>query len=186
MESIEDVMPTEDCGEIGSVKSFGWQTINISCQGEMQMRGSLYTTTQYLNMKGMLQLENMVADFVKETGGHVMYRVTPVFDRNNLVADGLLIESKLVEVGGQGILFNVFCYNIQPRSIIDYATGNSEEDGSIVVEEEITHVEEAPLDTFADSGAYAVNSVSSKIHIMGKRPATENGSNVASVYFWNL
>ena len=217
----QDIMPTEERGEIGSVKPTGWQTvkypgivdgnylynrchlIGFQLTGENANESNLITGTRYLNMDGMLPFENMVADYVKETGYHVMYRVTPVFDGNNLVADGVLIEAESVEDNGNGILFNVFCYNVQPGITIDYATGNSTEDGSILTEEEVTHAEEAsiveqaqkieaavtpepqPPAATADSGAYAVNSKNGKIHITGACSATGNGSNAmtAPVYF---
>lgn len=189
-----DIMPTEERGEIGSVKPTGWHTVKYSgiidgnylynrCHligyqlaGENANDRNLITGTRYLNVEGMLPFEDMVAEFVKETGYHVMYRVTPVFDGNNLVADGVLIEAESVEDGGQGISFNVFCYNVQPRIIIDYATGDSVEDGNILAEEEITP---------SDSGVYAVNSNNGKIHIVGACPATGNGDNAMKrpVYF---
>lgn len=78
-----------------------------------------------MNVQGMLPFENMVADYVKETGNHVMYRVTPVYEGQNLLADGVEIEAMSVEDDGEGILFHVFCYNIQPGVVIDYATGES-------------------------------------------------------------
>lgn len=217
-----DIMPTEERGEIGSVKPTGWHTVKYSgiidgnylynrCHligyqlaGENANDQNLITGTRYLNMEGMLPFEDMVADFVKETGYHVMYRVTPVFDGNNLVADGVLIEAESVEDGGQGVSFNVFCYNVQPGIIIDYATGDSVEDGSITAEEEITPSVEVPVpeqaqedapaatpeppivaENPAGSGAYAVNSNNGKIHIVGACPATGNGSNAMKrpVYF---
>lgn len=190
----QDIMPTEERGEIGSVRPTGWHTIKYSeiidgnylynrCHligyqlaGENANDKNLITGTRYLNVEGMLPFEDMVAGFVKETGYHVMYRVTPIFDGNNLVADGVLIEAESVEDGGQGISFNVFCYNVQPGIMIDYATGESTEDGSIPAEEQIT---------FADSGVYAVNSNNGKIHIVGACPATGNGDNAMKqpVYF---
>lgn len=190
----QDIMPTEERGEIGSVRPTGWHTIKYSeiidgnylynrCHligyqlaGENANDKNLITGTRYLNVEGMLPFEDMVAGFVKETGYHVMYRVTPIFDGNNLVADGVLIEAESVEDGGQGISFNVFCYNVQPGIMIDYATGESTEDGSIPAEEQITS---------ADSGVYAVNSNNGKIHIVGACPATGNGDNAMKqpVYF---
>ena len=189
-----DIMPTEERGEIGSIQPTGWHTVKYSgiidgnylynrCHligyqlaGENANDKNLITGTRYLNTEGMLPFEDMVADFVKETGYHVMYRVTPVFDRNNLVADGVLIEAESVEDGGQGISFNVFCYNVQPGIIIDYATGDSIEDVSIPAEEDFTP---------SYSGAYAVNSNNGKIHIVGACPATGNGDNAMKqpVYF---
>ena len=208
-----DIMPTEKRGSIGSVKPSGWHTvkydivsgkylynrchlIGYQLSGENANTKNLITGTRYMNTEGMLPFENMVADFVKETSFHILYRVTPIFNGDNLVADGVLMEAESVEDNGSGILFNVFCYNVQPGISIDYATGNSAEDGSIVAEKEITPVEETPtLDQVqedisigtpesqttaeipANSGAYAVNSNNGKIHIMGKCPATGNSSN---------
>ena len=151
-----DIMPTEERGEIGNIKPTGWHTVKYSeiiegnylynrCHligfqlaGENDNEKNLITGTRYLNMSGMLPFENMVADYVKETGNHVLYRVTPIFEGDNLVADGVLIEAKSVEDSGSGILFNVFCYNIQPGIVIDYATGDSAEDGTIVAKKEST------------------------------------------------
>ena len=138
----KDLMPTEPRGEIGSVKPTGWQTvkydnvegkylynrchlIGFQLTGENANKKNLITGTRYLNVTGMLPFENMVADYVKETGNHVLYRVTPIFKDDNLVADGVLIEAKSVEDNGEGILFNVYCYNVQPGIVIDYKNGES-------------------------------------------------------------
>ena len=143
-----DIMPTEERGSIGMVKPSGWQTIKYEnvegkylynrchligyqLSGENANERNLITGTRYLNMDGMLPFENMVADYVEETGNHVLYRVTPVFDGNNLLATGVLMEGLSMEDNGAGICFNVFCYNVQPGIKINYANGNSEaEDGS--------------------------------------------------------
>ena len=79
-----------------------------------------------MNVEGMLPFENMVADYVKETGNHVVYRVTPIYEGDNLVASGVQIEAKSVEDDGEGICFNVYVYNVQPGIDIDYATGHSQ------------------------------------------------------------
>ena len=79
-----------------------------------------------MNVEGMLPFENMVADYVKETGNHVVYRVTPIYEEDNLVASGVQIEAKSVEDDGEGICFNVYVYNVQPGIDIDYATGHSQ------------------------------------------------------------
>lgn len=138
----KDIMPTEDRGSIGSVKPTGWHTVKYDCvdgkylynrchligfqlTGENANTANLITGTRYLNVDGMLPFENMVADYVKETNNHVMYRVTPVFEGNNLVATGVLMEAKSVEDNGDGILFCVFCYNVQPGVTINYTTGES-------------------------------------------------------------
>lgn len=138
----QDLMPTEKRGSIGQVKPSGWHTvkydnvdgkylynrchlIGYQLTAENANEKNLITGTRYLNTEGMLPFENMVADYIKETDNHVLYRVTPVFDGNNLVAAGVQMEAESVEDEGEGILFNVFCYNVQPGISIDYATGDS-------------------------------------------------------------
>ncbi len=138
-----DLMPTEERGSIGSVKPTGWHTvkydvvdgnylynrchlIGYQLSGENVNTKNLITGTRYLNVDGMLPFENMVADYVLETENHVMYRVTPIFDGDNLLASGVQIEAESVEDNGEGILFNVYCYNVQPGVEIDYATGDSQ------------------------------------------------------------
>ena len=212
----QDIMPTEKRGDIGSVKPTGWHTVKYAgvvdgnylynrCHligyqltGENANNKNLITGTRYLNVEGMLPFENMVADYVKETGNHVMYRVTPVFDGNNLLASGVLMEAKSVEDNGAGILFNVFCYNVQPGVTIDYATGDSALDGSVSVKEQSTpkpEVTQAPVVTTptpqpeqqppSATGSYAVNAKNGKIHIVGACPATGTGDNAMTepVYF---
>ena len=137
-----DLMPTEERGSIGQVKPTGWQTvkydnvegkylynrchlIGFQLTGENANEKNLITGTRYMNTEGMLPFENMVADYIRETENHVMYRVTPVFEGNNLVASGVQMEAKSVEDDGEGICFNVYVFNIQPGIDIDYATGNS-------------------------------------------------------------
>ncbi len=138
-----DLMPTEDRQGIGQVKPSGWQTvkydnvdgkylynrchlIGFQLAGENANEKNLITGTRYMNTEGMLPFENMVADYIKETGNHVLYRVTPLFEGNNLVASGVQMEAKSVEDDGEGICFNVYVYNIQPGIEIDYATGKSQ------------------------------------------------------------
>ena len=99
----------------------GWQLT-----AENANKQNLITGTRYLNIEGMLPFENMVADYVKETGNHVLYRVTPVFEGSNLVASGVQMEAWSVEDDGEGICFNVYCYNVQPGVKIDYASGESQ------------------------------------------------------------
>ena len=139
-----DIMPTEDRGEIGSVKPTGWQSVKYDCvegkylynrchligfqlAGENANKRNLITGTRYLNIEGMLPFENLVADYVQETGNHVMYRVTPLFDGDDLVAQGVLMEGWSVEDEGEGVCFCVYAYNAQPGIVIDYATGDSRE-----------------------------------------------------------
>ncbi len=138
----QDIMPTEERESIGSVKPSGWQTvkydfvdgsylynrchlIGFQLTGENANKNNLITGTRYLNTAGMLPFENMVADYVKETGNHVMYRVTPIFESAELVARGVLMEGYSVEDEGEGISFCVYCYNIQPGVEIDYTDGTS-------------------------------------------------------------
>jgi len=143
-----DIMPTEERGSIGSVKPSGWHTIKyenvdgkylynrchligFQLSGENANEQNLITGTRYMNVNGMLPFENMVADYVKETRNHVLYRVTPIFEGNNLLATGVLMEALSMEDNGDGICFNVFCYNEQPGIIIDHSNGDSKaEDGS--------------------------------------------------------
>lgn len=137
-----ELMPTEPRGSIGQVKPTGWQTVKYDCvdgkylynrchligyqlSGENANNRNLITGTRYLNVEGMLPFENMVADYVKETNNHVLYRVTPVYDGANLLATGVQIEAWSVEDMGEAISFNVFCYNVQPGIGIDYSTGKS-------------------------------------------------------------
>ena len=138
------VMPNEERGDISSVKPTGWQStqydfvdggylynrchlIGFQLTGENANEKNLITGTRYMNVEGMLPFENMVADYVKETGETVLYRVTPVFEGDELVARGVQMEAWSLEDGGKSICFNVYCYNVQPGVEIDYATGESKE-----------------------------------------------------------
>lgn len=137
-----DIMPTEPRGDIGQVKPSGWQTVKYDCvdgkylynrchligyqlAGENANKQNLITGTRYMNVEGMLPFENMVDGYVEETGNHVLYRVTPVFEGRNLLASGVKLEAFSVEDEGEGICFNVYIYNVQPGITIDYATGES-------------------------------------------------------------
>lgn len=137
-----DLMPTEARGDIGSVKPTGWHSvkydivdgkylynrchlIGFQLAGENANKKNLITGTRYLNIEGMLPFENMVADYVKETENHVLYRVTPIFEDDDLVAQGVVMEGWSVEDDGDGICFCIFAYNAQPGITIDYATGES-------------------------------------------------------------
>ena len=141
----KDIMPTEERGSIGSVKPTGWHTIKYDnvdgkylynrCQligyqltGENANKQNLITGTRHMNVDGMLLFENMVADYVQETNNHVMYRVTPHFIEDNLLANGVQIEAYSVEDDGEGICFNVYVYNVQPGITINYANGESSSD----------------------------------------------------------
>ena len=143
----KEIMPTEERGKIGMIKPSGWHTvkydvikdrylynrchlIGYQLAGENANPKNLITGTRYLNVEGMLPFENLVADYVNNTGNHVLYRVTPMFSGSNLVANGVLIEAKSVEDNGGGILFNVYCYNVQPGIGINYENGDSWLDGT--------------------------------------------------------
>lgn len=140
-----DLMPAEERGSIGKIKPSGWHTVKYDCidgkylynrchligyqlTAENANEQNLITGTRYLNVEGMLPFENMVADYIKETGNHVLYKVTPLYAGDNLVATGVQMKAQSVEDEGEGIQFNVFCYNVQPGVGIDYATGNSWQD----------------------------------------------------------
>lgn len=148
----KDIMPTEERGKIGMIKPSGWHTvkydvikdrylynrchlIGYQLAGENANPKNLITGTRYLNVEGMLPFENLVADYVNNTGNHVLYRVTPMFSGSNLVANGVLIEAKSVEDNGGGILFNVYCYNVQPGVGINYENGDSWLDGTVPQEQ---------------------------------------------------
>lgn len=135
-------MPTEERGSIGQVKPSGWHTvkydivdgkylynrchlIGYQLAGENANEKNLITGTRYMNTEGMLPFENMVDDYIEETGNHVMYRVTPIYEGDNLLASGVQMEAKSVEDNGEGLCFNVFVYNVQPGIEIDYVTGES-------------------------------------------------------------
>lgn len=150
----KDIMPTEERGKIGMIKPSGWHTvkydvikdrylynrchlIGYQLAGENANPKNLITGTRSLNVEGMLPFENLVADYVNNTGNHVLYRVTPMFSGSNLVANGVLIEAKSVEDNGGGILFNVYCYNVQPGVGINYENGDSWLDGTAPQEQSV-------------------------------------------------
>jgi DNA-entry nuclease len=138
----KQTMPREERQSISHVYPTGWEQeaysfvdggylynrchlIGYQLTGENDTEENLITGTRYLNTEGMLPFENMVADYIKETGNHVMYRVTPVFEGSNLLASGVIMEARSIEDNGEGIMFNVYCYNVQPGVEIDYADGFS-------------------------------------------------------------
>lgn len=139
----EDIMPKEKRGSIGMIKPSGWHTvrydglvegnylynrchlIGFQLAGENANVSNLITGTRYLNTQGMLPFENAVAEYVKTTKNHVMYRVSPIFEGDNLVASGVIMEALSVEDAGAGIKFNVYCYNVQPDVVINYQNGES-------------------------------------------------------------
>ena len=152
-----ETMPTEERGSIGQVKPSGWHTVKYDCvdgkylynrchligyqlTGENDNELNLITGTRYMNVDGMLPFENMVADYLQETGNHVLYRVTPIFTEDYLVADGVQMEALSVEDSGEGICFNVYVYNAQPGVVIDYATGESWLEDAEPAEGEMTYI----------------------------------------------
>ena len=166
----QDLMPTEERGSIGQVKPTGWQTvkyenvdgkylynrchlIGFQLTGENANERNLITGTRAMNVDGMLPFENMVADYVKETENHVLYRVTPIFVEEEMVARGVLMEAVSVEDDGEGVEFCVYAYNNQPGIVIDYATGES----TLAPEEEGT--------TAGEELTYIINTSSQKFHL---------------------
>lgn len=138
-----DIMPTEERESISQVKPTGWHTVKYDCvdgkylynrchligyqlTAENANEKNLITGTRFMNVEGMLPFENKVAEYIKETENHVLYRVTPIFEGDNLLASGVQLEAKSIEDNGKGICFNVYIYNSQPNIKIDYATGKSE------------------------------------------------------------
>ena len=169
-----ETMPSEKRGNISQVKPTGWQSIKydfvdgkslynrchligFQLTAENANEKNLITGTRYLNVEGMLPFENMVADYVKETSNHVMYRVTPVFSGNELVARGVEMEAYSVEDNGEGVCFNIYAYNIQPNVVINYADGTSREQkgGS---------TSEASQDS-SDVKKYVINTKNKKVHL---------------------
>lgn len=173
----KETMPTEERGPIGSIKPSGWHSvkydfvdgkylynrchlIGYQLTAENANEKNLITGTRYLNTKGMLPFENMVADYVKETGNHVLYRVTPVFEGKNLVASGVYMEAYSVEDDGDGICFYVYVFNRQPGVKIDYLTGDSVADGTVEsASEETTSAEKEETKT------YVLNISNGKFHL---------------------
>lgn len=138
-----ETMPREERGSIGMMKPSGWHTvrydgivdgnylynrchlIGFQLAGENANERNLITGTRTMNAVGMLEFEDRVADYVARTGNHVLYRSTPVFSGDDLVARGVLLEAQSVEDGGAGLRFCAWCYNVEPGVEIDYATGES-------------------------------------------------------------
>lgn len=137
-----ELMPTTKRESISHIKPSGWRSVKYKCvdgrylynrchlighqlAGENANEKNLITGTRYMNVEGMLPFENMVADYVEETGNHVLYRVTPVYQEDNLIAEGVQMEAYSVEDDGEGICYNVYVYNEQPGVEINHETGES-------------------------------------------------------------
>lgn len=170
----QDLMPTEDRESISSVRPTGWvqaeydfvdggslynrcHLIGFQLTGENANEENLITGTRYMNVEGMLPFENMVADYIKETGNHVLYRAAPIFEGENLVASGVVMEALSVEDEGEGVCFHVYVYNVQPGVEIDYATGESWETGDSAFSALESQAEEQKRD-------YVLNTSSKKFH----------------------
>lgn len=170
----QDLMPTEDRESISSVLPTGWvqaeysfvdggslynrcHLIGFQLTGENANEENLITGTRYMNVEGMLPFENMVADYIKETGNHVLYRAIPIFEGENLVASGVVMEAFSVEDEGEGVCFHVYVYNVQPGVEIDYATGESWETGDSAFSALESQAEEQEAD-------YVLNTSSKKFH----------------------
>ncbi len=194
-----ETMPTEERGGIGMVKPTGWHTVKYDCvdgkylynrchligfqlSGENANERNLITGTRYMNIQGMLPFENMVADYIKETNNHVLYRVTPVFKGNEKVARGVQIEAYSVEDNGEGICFNVYCYNNQPGVKIDYATGESALDNSVAVPQTTRRQNQSqgtqkPVPSTKKEQATTQKETT--------KPQTQSGNNVTAMYILN-
>ena len=180
----KELMPTGTRGSISSVKPTGWvqkvystslvnggslynrcHLIGWQLTGENANKKNLITGTRYMN-ENMIPYENMIADYIKETGNHVMYRVTPVFEGNNLVASGVHMEAYSVEDRGEGVCFNVYLYNVQPGITINYKTGTSELASSSSTQKETSKetAKETQKETTASTTKYVLNAKSKKIH----------------------
>lgn len=169
-----EIMPAqnEERGSISSVKPSGWIQAQYDCvsgkylynrchllgwqlSAENANKRNLITGTRYMNTEGMLPFENMVADYIRETDNHVAYRVTPIYEGNDLVASGVQMEAYSVEDNGDGICFNVFCYNVQPGVEIDYSTGSSQ---AVSIKEDVADEKQGIAEQ------YILNTNSKKIH----------------------
>ena len=167
----QDTMPTQERGSIGQIRPSGWHTvkydvvdgnylynrchlIGYQLTAENSNELNLITGTRHFNVAGMLPFEDITADYVRETGNHVLYRVTPLFEGEDSLAKGVLMEARSVEDGGEGVCFNVFVYNVQPGVGIDYATGESWlEEGT------------AEEDTAGEVTDYILNTNTGKFHV---------------------
>lgn len=186
-----DIMPTEERGSIGMVKPSGWHTVRYNgvvdgnylynrCHligyqltGENANTQNLITGTRYLNIEGMLPYENLIAEYVEDTGNHVLYRVTPIFEGDDLLATGVLMEGMSVEDEGADVCFCVFAYNVQPGIVIDYATGESHLAEGVMTEPEETPVTPppssepettAPGEELSTEADYILNTNTKKFH----------------------
>ncbi|MCR5670992.1 MAG: DNA/RNA non-specific endonuclease [Butyrivibrio sp.] len=182
----KDLMPTKERESIGMVKPTGWDQnkypglvdsdppylynrchmIGFQLTGENANERNLITGTRYMNVEGMLPYENAVATYIKSTGNHVMYRVTPVFEGKNLLCSGVKMEAYSVEDKGKGVSFNVYCFNVQPGVAIDYTDGSNAVENAFVINETVadpTVTREAPA-AGPVSSSYIANKNTKKFH----------------------
>ena len=177
-----ELMPTEERGAIGSVKPTGWHTVKYDsvegrylynrCHligwqlaGENANERNLVTGTRYMNVDGMLKWEDDVARYIRETGNHVLYRSTPVFQDDELVCRGVLIEAQSIEDGGTGVRFAVWCYNAQPGIHIDYVTGDSSQMQALPAAGEAgSDAQPEASNSSGEVRAYVLNTRSKKFH----------------------
>lgn len=180
----KELMPTEKRQGIGQIKPAGWHTvrydvvgagsegylynrchlIGFQLAGENANERNLITGTRYLNIQGMLPFENKTAEYIKSTNNHVLYRVTPIYDGDNLLCAGLQIEAKSVEDNGNGLSFNIFCYNVQPGVIIDYATGDSRLETPADTQAENEPHENTAENASPEAVTYILNKNTKKFH----------------------
>ena len=189
-----DIMPTEKRESISSVKPSGWHSvkydivegkylynrshlIGYQLTAENANDRNLITGTRYFNATLMLPYENMVADYIKETNNHVLYRVTPVFEGNNLVATGVQMEAKSVEDNGEGIEFNVFVYNVQPGITIDYATGNS-----ALSDEEINSTDSSNTSSASNNNSISSSNTPSSNNTTSTEETIIRGNSKSKIY----
>ena len=171
----KDIMPTEERGAIGQIRPSGWQLvkydivdgkylynrchlIGYQLTGENANEKNLITGTRSMNVDGMLPFENTVADYVKKTDNHIMYRVTPIFDGDDLVAKGVQMEAYSVEDNGEGVSFNVFVFNTQPGIEINYGDGTSKAD-------DVADESKQGTETIEKTGEYILNTHTMKFHL---------------------
>lgn len=188
-----ETMPTEERESISEVTPSGWNNkeydfvdggwiynrchlIGFQLTGENANEKNLITGTRYMNTEGMLPFENMVADYIKETGQHVLYRVTPVFYEDDLVASGVVMEAMSVEDNGEDILFNVYCYNVQPGIDIDYRTGDNMLSADIESDTD-------PNQTDKEDVEYILNTRSKKFHLPDCSGAENISENNKETYY---
>lgn len=186
----KDTMPNEDRESLSSVTPSGWNNkkydfidggwvynrahlIGFQLAGEQANELNLITGTRYFNVEGMLPFENMIADYIKETNNHVLYRVTPIFTDKNLVCEGVLMEAWSIEDEGDGICFNVFCYNVQPRIKINYLNGDNWENDQTNNDADALHGETYILNT--NSKKYHKPGCSGALSISDKNKEVFNG-----------